>query len=31
MSTKKILFVIAYQGFRDEEYAVPKEILEQDT
>jgi protease I len=25
---KKVLFVIAFQGFRDEEYAEPKRILE---
>ncbi|MBU1026960.1 MAG: DJ-1/PfpI family protein [Candidatus Margulisbacteria bacterium] len=30
MSTnKRILIVIAFQGFRDEEYAEPKQILEQ--
>ena len=29
MSDKDVLFVIAYEGFRDEEYAEPKAILEQ--
>lgn len=27
MSNKKVLFVIAFEGFRDEEYAEPKRIL----
>ncbi|MCL2389339.1 MAG: DJ-1/PfpI family protein, partial [Elusimicrobia bacterium] len=28
MQSKKIVFVVASENFRDEEYAVPKEILE---
>lgn len=28
MGSKEILFVIAFEGFRDEEYAEPKSILE---
>jgi len=29
MADKKVLFVIAFEGFRDEEYIRPKQILEQ--